>query len=184
MEWKDLGNIVSTAAPVIGTAIGGPAGTIVGGAVSALLKAFGLTENATPDEVKKAIEQDPAAALKLTIAENEFAVKQRDQEIEALRVQLADVQSARGRQTEGEKATGKRDFNLYILAWTIVVGFFVLIVFLLEVPVPEDQSGVTFMLFGALSTGFGQVLQYFFGSSKSSSDKTLTIAQLRKGKDS
>jgi hypothetical protein len=36
------------------------------------------------------------------------------------------------------------------------------------------------MLFGALATGFGQVLQYFFGSSKSSSDKNEQIGQMRK----
>ena len=37
---------------------------------------------------------------------------------------------------------------------------------------PQGSNDVVFMLFGALASGFGVVLQYFFGSSKSSSDKT------------
>ena len=150
------------------------------GAVAALGRSLGLGSQAKPEDVLSAISADPEIRLKAMVAENDFAVKMGQQELDKLKAELADVQSARSRQVESEKATGKRDLNLYVLAWTIILGFFILMGFLLKWPVPEDQNGVVFMLFGALATGFGQVLQYFFGSSKGSSDKNEQIGQLRK----
>ena len=47
---------------------------------------------------------------------------------------------------------------------------------LMQYKLSEGSNEVVFMLFGALATGFGTVLQYFFGSSKSSSDKTQLMA--------
>ena len=92
------------------------------------------------------------------------------------KVFIADIQNARQRQVELAKATGKKDYNLYILAWTVILGFFILCALLMKVTLPEGQNEVVFMLFGALASGFGQVLQYFFGSSKSSADKTVLMA--------
>jgi hypothetical protein len=42
---------------------------------------------------------------------------------------------------------------------------------------PPGQNEVIFMLFGAISSGFGQVLGFFFGSSKSSADKTQLLGK-------
>ena len=67
---------------------------------------------------------------------------------------------------------------LYILATVIVIGFFVLLWFLIFNPLPPDSTGVIFMLFGALSAAFGAVVQYFFGSSTGSADKSEVIAKL------
>jgi len=62
-----------------------------------------------------------------------------------------------------------------------VLGFFGLIGALMFVEIPTKQSEVMFMLFGTLSAGFGAVIQYFFGSSKGSSEKTEHIAKLKAG---
>lgn len=66
----------------------------------------------------------------------------------------------------------------YILASIIVIGFFSLLGLLLFQPLPPDTSGVIFMLFGALSAAFGAVVQYFFGSSQSSADKSDMMAKI------
>lgn len=65
-----------------------------------------------------------------------------------------------------------KEIYMYVLATIVVVGFFVLCGILMKYSLPEGSSEVVFMLFGTLSTGFGTILAYFFGSSKSSSDKT------------
>lgn len=65
----------------------------------------------------------------------------------------------------------------YILASIIVIGFFSLLALLLFQPLPPDTSGVIFMLFGALSAAFGAVVQYFFGSSVGSADKTEILSK-------
>ena len=182
--FQKIGDAVADFAPGIATiltatGVGAPVGAAIG-AVGALSRAFGLGSAAKPEDVLHAISADPEIRLKAMLAENDFAVKMGQQELDKLKTELADTQSARSREMEIVKSTGKKDYNLYILAWTIIVGFFALMGLLLKIPVPADQNGVIFMLFGALATGFGQVLQYFFGSSKSSSDKNEQIGQLRK----
>jgi hypothetical protein len=181
MDWGQVVSAISKAAPLLGSLFG-PAGTAVGAVAGAglSLAARALGVEPTQDAVAQAIATDPQAALKLAQFEMEHKIELEKLEIQRLQTELADIADARKRQAEHEKATGQTDWNLYILAWTIVVGFFLLMGFLLKVPVPEDQNGVIFMLFGALSTGFGQVLGYFFGSSKSSADKNIQMAQVRR----
>jgi len=177
MDWKEIAGKITDIAPTLGGAVGGPVGTAVGLAVSVLAKAFGLKSDAKPEEIAQAISADPEARLKLLIAENEFKLKQRDQDIDELKARLGDVQSARAREVELVKTTGKRETNQYVLAWTVIIGFFGLIVALMRTTLPPGVSEVTFMLFGALATGFGTVLNYFFGSSKGSAEKTGLLAK-------
>ena len=180
--WKKIGDGIVVAAPGIAKTIASfvPGGSLVVGgieAISAIGKAFGLGDNPEPEALEKAIATDPQAALKLKMAEQDFQLKMKDYEIQEFKTQVESIKNAQDRQIKHEEATGKSDVNLYALAWTVVIGFLALVVFLLYVPVPSDQSGVIFMLFGSLATGFGQVLQYFFGSSKGSDAKTVMLGK-------
>ena len=77
MDWSDVGNkIISVGAPLLGGALGGPAGVAIGQIVASQ---FGLTE-ASPDKVLEAITADPEARLKLT--ELEFRHSERLIELE------------------------------------------------------------------------------------------------------
>jgi hypothetical protein len=60
MKWSDLTGLVGSAAPILGTLIGGPAGAAVGGLISS---ALGCAN--TPDDVKIALATNPDAAVKL-----------------------------------------------------------------------------------------------------------------------
>jgi len=185
MTWDDVKNLISNAAPTLGTVVGsiagGPAGGVVGGLAGKILKQVFGTDS--PEELTQVISQDPNAALKLREAEMAFQLELKKQELEETKTYLADVQSAREREKSIVASTGGKDTNLYVLAWTLVSGFFALTATLMFVPLPEDQSGVIFMLFGALSTGFGSVISYFFGSSKGSADKAKAMEALaRNGK--
>jgi len=178
MDWSKVVNFVSGAAPILGTVIGGPVGTgvgaIAGGAVSLIASAFGVEgEDAKdPEKIYAALQADPDAILKLKEIELTNKVELSKLALQSDQAYLADTQDARSAQVQREQATGKKDVNLYILAWTIVVGFFSMTGVLTFVTLPTDSTGVVFLLFGALVAGFAQVINYFFGSSKSSSDKT------------
>lgn len=177
-EWKDVGNAVSSAAPVVGSILGGVfaggpgsnLGGAAGNAISKLLSSLGLADNSTPDQVMTAIGSDPNIALKLKMAEMDYKIAEQKMYIE-------DVQNARSMMVETTKATGKRDTNLYILSWVIVCGFFGLVALLFFVPMPKDSNGVIVLLFGSLAAAFGAVVGYFFGSSKGSADKTALLAK-------
>lgn len=185
--FQKIGDAVTDFAPGIATVlaatgVGAPVAAAVG-AVGALGRAFGLGSSAKPEDVLTAISADPEIRLKAMVADNDFKAKMRDLEIQELKTYIEDVQSARTRQVETEKATGRRDTNLYVLAWTIIGGFFGLMAVLLFVKIPEDSTGVIFMLFGSLSAAFGGVVSYFFGSSKGSADKSAELSSIAaKGK--
>ena len=183
-KWEDIAELVGGVAPIVGTALGGPAGGAIGGLLANLL---GVDNDA--DAVANAIKADPNIAVKLKELEveaqrlhYEAIDKERQASIDELKAYIGDVQNARSRQVEHEKATGNSDMNFYVLAWVVVLGFFALMGVLMFVEIPVKQTEVMFMLFGTLSSGFGAVLQYFFGSSKGSADKTAHITKLQEGK--
>lgn len=170
MNFKSVAAKIAGAAPLLGTLVAGPAGGAAGAAIKLIASSLGVKES--PEAIEAELLANPDALLK--IKELEFNSRKEIQKLifQQEQARLADVADARQRQVEHEKATGKADTNLYVLAWVVVLGFFGLMGGLCFKSIPEDSSGVVFMLFGALATGFGQVLSFFFGSSKSSADKT------------
>jgi len=175
MDWEKLVGTITKVAPMLGTIVGGPAGGAVGTAVKLIANTLGVEE--TPDAIEAEIKANPGALLKLKKIEADNKVELRKLVLEQERMRLADVSSARSREVDITKATGKRDVNLYLLAWTLVIGFFGLVGLLCFKTLPADSNGVIFLLFGTLATSFGAVIQYFFGSSKSSSEKTELLAK-------
>ena len=100
-------------------------GTAAGGLVKVLANELGLkAEEATPDAFMKVLELDPNAVLKFKEFEMAHKVDIQKLILEEERMYLQDRADARSRQVESEKATGKRDINLYVLAWMVVGLFF------------------------------------------------------------
>ena len=178
--WDNIKELIGTSAPVIGTLLGGPAGGAVGGLIS---KVLGVDN--TPEAIELALMNNPDALVKIKELETskELAILQAELENKRIDVGsvienrkldnekdqmfLSDKQSARSRQVDSEKATGKVDVALYVIAGVIVVAFFVSILALIFITL-DKQSGtyeLLLMLFGALTTKFGTVVDYFFGAS-------------------
>lgn len=67
-----------------------------------------------------------------------------------------------------------------IIALTVVFSFIGVVVVWMFYPPKGDPGAIAVLntLVGSLGTGFGMVLTYFFGSSKTSSSKDATIARL------
>ncbi len=61
---------------------------------------------------------------------------------------------------------------MYSLGTVIVVGFFVILYLLVMNIVPESNREVLNILLGALVGSFGSIVQYFYGSSQGSREKT------------
>jgi len=180
MTWKDIGDFVKKGAPLLGSVLGGPAGGAIGSLVSS---AFGSDED--PAKLLSIMESDPEALSKLKDLEFKHHERLEELSIEAARVQLeeskaylADTQSARQREAAVVQATGKKDVNLYVLAWVVVGGFFILTGMLMLIPELDGRTNnaMVNILFGGLVSGFATVLGYFFGSSKGSTDKTQLLS--------
>lgn len=73
-----------------------------------------------------------------------------------------------------------KDLYMYILGAVIVLGVFTIIGMLVWVVIKHPETPllpVLTMAVGALIAAFGSVVQYFYGSSKGSSDKTAILAK-------
>lgn len=170
--WSTIGKAVSKIAPILGNAIVPGLGGIAGSLISEVLNVVN-----EPEAIEKALQTiTPEQAAKLKEVEIANRAKLIDISAELDKAYLLDRQSARSREIEITRATGKRDLNLYILAWTIIGGFFGLCGLLLFRQIPAGQNEIVFMLFGGLAAGFATVLGYFFGSSKGSADKNALLA--------
>lgn len=167
MDWKKLGkDVVSAGAPILGGVLGGPGGATIGAMVASLFDA----DPDDPKDIAVKMAADPESAIKLRTLEL-------NHKVDFEKLYLADVQSARQREVEITRATGRINWPMYILAGVIVIGFFTLVFVLMKYAVPEGSREVAFMLFGALAASFGSVVQYFFGSSKGSADKNAILAK-------
>jgi hypothetical protein len=168
MDWKQ---IISTVAPWIGTALGGPLG---GMAVTAAASALGLSDKTT-DALKNAISgATPEQMLALKNADNDFAIKMQAlgfQHVEDMeKLFVGDRDSARKREMAVQDKTNRN------LAY-IVVGAFLALVGSTILGYAKVDSVLAGTLVGYLSAKCEQVLAYYFGSSKSSDRKTELLAQ-------
>lgn len=69
-----------------------------------------------------------------------------------------------------------KELPQYILGGLISIGFFLAIYLTIVIVIPEQNQNVVMVLLGALSAKFGDVVAYYYGSSKSSADKTALLA--------
>jgi len=171
MRWEEVGKkLLNIGLPALGTALGGPAGGLAAKtALSLISSKLGIEEkNLTPANITN-IAANPDQLVKLKEIEADYG-------LEIKRLYFDDLRNARQREIEITKVTGKRDINLYALAWTVIAGFFVMTGMMYFKPLPESAIGPINQLFGALAAGFGMVLNYFYGSSRSSADKTKLLA--------
>ena len=166
MNWKDLAGTLSSFAPIIGTAIGGPAGGIVGAMIS---KALGVDN--TPEEIAKELKGNPEAYLKLKQLESDERIKLKALALQATglvleerKAALKDTQNAR-KQHQDHWMPSLLTIGLALM----VAGMFGAL-FVIEPPKEYDQ--VVIMIAGSVLGAFGTSVAFWLGSSKGSADKT------------
>ena len=170
MDWKQVGNaVIKAGAPLLGGALFGPAGSVIASIISGK---FGVSPDATPDQVMTAIKGDPDAALKLREIETTHVERLQELENERLRIETADVQSARN--------VHKDSWVPWALTFTLVAMVSGIVAALLWVAIPEDNKEVVYLVVGQLIGAFSTAIAYWLGSSKSSASKDAHIAGIIK----
>lgn len=158
MNWSDLGRKVADFAPLLGSALGP-----VGSGVGALIASEFGTEN-TPDAINSYIAGNPDAQVKLREIELTHKSQLQKIRLETLQAELGDKANAR-------QAHSQSKMPAYLsVGLTVLIG--VLIFLLFYVDVPTGSREVLFMLLGVVIKEWGSAMQYWFGTTRSSSDKT------------
>lgn len=159
MDWKKT-------LPFIGALATGNIPGLVSAAASAIGDALGLPVEPTPAAIDKALSSatpEQMAALKSIDAD--LKIKMRGFDVEEKRIEVDNTKDARAMQV------ATRSYTPDILAILIVTGFFSILTAMLMGKLKLDDNQSLLILLGALSAGFGSVLNYFFGSSNGSQAK-------------
>ena len=155
-------------APVLATAVAGPAG---GAAVGWIASKLGI-DDATVEGVTQALTGNPEMTLKLKELDLEYA-----------KLEVADRDSARqayAAVATSEHATKLDKIVVPVLALGVVGLAFTLIGVLMFVNTPQDQQQIIIFALGFITSAAGQVLSFYFGSSQGSKDKTEEIKGMLK----
>ena len=150
MDWKDVGKTVASAAPVLGSLLGGPVGTAAGTLIASV---FGVDPN--PNEVAKAIKQDPEAIIRLKEIELNHKEEIHNMAVRELELRLADKQNARNMQMNTQS-----NFPA-LLTGSIMALLTAALLSLFGIDIPDGNRDMVNMLIGAL-IGFGSTAIAFW----------------------
>lgn len=166
-DWK---SVVGTVAPTIATALGGP---LAGLATTAIAGALGLGDEATEGQIAAAMgKATPETLLALKKADQDFAVRMRELEVDLERLAMADRASARKR----EAATGD-NWTPRLLAAAAVLTFAGNAAFVCWLAVSGRGNldplvmGLVGTMLGFVSAKAEMVYNYYLGSSAGSQGK-------------
>lgn len=168
IDWK---SIVRSVAPTIASALGGP---LAGMAVSAISQALLGKADGSESEVAAAIAKtnNPDMLLKLKQAENDFAAKMKQLDVDLEKIAADDRANARQREA------ALRDKTPTILAYVYTIGYFVVLSVVWGSEVAANTRETFNILLGILSAAEIGIITYYFGSSAGSSRKSDTIDRL------
>lgn len=157
--------VLRAVAPTLGTAIGGPFGAIAGVAIS---KAIGSSSASAADDALLSATPEQLTALKQ--AEEAFAIQMKQLGIAQEKLVYDDIANARSR----EEAV--KDKTPAILAYSVTVGFFGTLAYMLAVGKPAVGGDALLVMLGSLGTAWAGVIAYYFGSSSGHAETTRLLA--------
>ena len=153
-----LGKLLSSLAPTIASAAGGPMASM---AVHVAAKKLHLPETTTANEIEDLIEREPHKAVALKEADKEFAdtIKAMEIDLESFKTEVEDRQDARQKNREANDWTPR----IFILLALFLYGGFIVLVTVM----PHDQNDETIisLVLGQLSSLLALGGSYYFGSS-------------------
>lgn len=167
--------IIKTVAPWIGTAIAGPAGPLVGMAVSAAAEALGVKDK-TVEAVKNAFSgATPEQLQAFKKADQDFALRM--QELGFKQITDLEAIAAADRDSARKMQMSTPSWVPAALSIIVTVGYFVVLIGMLAKVFVVTDSTVGLMMLGSLTTAWAGVLAYWLGTTRDSNEKTKIIAQ-------
>jgi energy-converting hydrogenase Eha subunit A len=153
-----LTNLLKGVAPGLATAVAGPMGGI---AVKMIAEKLGVAPTET--SVADYLTHHPEAAAKLA-----------EIDLEKIKAQYAEMDSARNREIAIASSTNVPYINKVVtplLALGVTALSFILFAILIFVDVKPEAKDILIYILGVLSAAVTQILSYYFGSSQGSKDK-------------
>ena len=165
---KQFGPLLGQLAPSIATALGGP---LAGVAVRTLSGALFGHEDGTEQQVAEAMANaTPEQLSAIKKIDADFKVRMKELDIDLERVAAGDRDSARQMQI------ANKDWLPKALAVFITFGFFGILIWMMAFGLPKTGVEALLMMIGSLTSAFGGIVQFYYGSSAGSKAKTDALA--------
>jgi len=152
---KNVKNIIGAVAPTIGTALGGPMGSM-----AANMVADALGCEPTPKKIEAAVQAaTPEQLAELKKIDKDFEVRMKELDVDLYALETEDIQDARGKFS--------KDWTSRIMGIAVVGGFMGYI-FLVTLQPPEQNSEALInLVLGYLGGLASAVISFYFGASNS-----------------
>ena len=150
---KNVKNIIGAVAPNIGTALGGPMGSMAANMVAAALGC-----EPQPKKIEAAVQAaTPEQLAELKKIDKDFEVRMKELDVDLYALETADIQDARGKFS--------KDWTSRIMGIAVVGGFMGYI-FLVTLQPPEQNSEALInLVLGYLGGLASAVISFYFGAS-------------------
>jgi hypothetical protein len=132
---------------------------------------LGKPDGTEAELVEAAAKATPEQLLALKKAEQDFAIKMRELDIDLKRISNEDRNSARNREIK------TKDLTPRFLAAAVTFGFFGVLSWMIANGLPANGGEAMLVMLGTLGTAWGAIISYYFGSSAGSREKTDQINQ-------
>lgn len=162
MNWLDIGKqAIQMGAPILGGALGGPAGAAVGAMIA---NQFGV-DNPTPANIMAAIKSDPDAAMKLREVELRHQERLIELENDRFRIETADVQNARG--------AHQHHWMPSVITMVLCAMFGCIVGALFIWAIPGENKDIVVYMAGQVSGMLASCVVYWVGSTRASANKDM-----------
>ena len=166
-DWK---RTLATVAPVLASALGSP---MAGVAVKMATDALGFNNGSEDDLAMAVASGDPQVLATLKQVDNEFKLEMKRLDVEIQKLDVKDRASARA------MGVAKGFMPQVVLSSIFVCGFiYVLGVLFQGESVNESMMEPAMYVLGILSAGIIQIMNFWFGSSSGSKDKTKAMTMI------
>lgn len=164
--WEKVADLIGEAAPLLGTALGGPGGAAIGGMIASVLG----VEN-KPKAIADTLKNNPDALLKLKAFELENRKNIREVTFKSLQAELNDKANARAAHKDS-RMPAIIVFMLTLMAAGLLWALF-------QFEIPGSNQEVAFYLFGQVVTLWAASITYWVGTTRSSADKNKIMTGLK-----
>jgi hypothetical protein len=161
---------IKTIAPLLGTALGGPLG---GAAASFIASKLGLEADTVEavTEVLQSGRMTPDQIAQVKLAEIDFQKFLKENKIAEEQLHALDRDSARKMQTATASPVPA------LLSFGVTIGYFGVLLGMMTGGLQVSESPALLIMLGSLGTAWGGVMAFWFGTTKSSSEKNDIIAR-------
>lgn len=162
MNWIDIGKqAIQMGAPILGGALGGPAGAAVGAMIA---NQFGI-DAPTPDNIMAAIKADPEASIKLREVELRHQERLIEMEVDRFRIETADVQDAR--------KVHQHHWMPSAITMVMCAMFGCIVGALFIWAIPGENKDIVVYMAGQVSGLLASCVVYWVGSTRASANKDM-----------